>query len=122
MDARVIPSWEAPHPTSSEFPDQVPGIDAMGLNPFRWNLGAGRIASPMMNEGPTGRKAHLPSFKWPAPRRFRGQPGKSTETVAVELPTTAYKLSGSAPVVGTSSGVLAAIGNPVEVVTPEPPR
>jgi len=36
--------------------------------------------------------------------------------------TTAYKLSGSLPVVGTSTGVFAAIGKPVVVVTPLPPR
>jgi hypothetical protein len=33
----------------------------------------------------------------------------------------AHNSSGSAPVVGTSTGVLAATGNPVEAVTPEPP-
>jgi hypothetical protein len=39
----------------------------------------------------------------------------------VPVDTTAYKLNGSLPVVGTSTAVFAAIGNPVEVVTPEPP-
>jgi hypothetical protein len=41
--------------------------------------------------------------------------------VAVEDATTAYNDSGSLPVVGTVTGVLAAIGNPVVVVTPAPP-
>jgi hypothetical protein len=39
----------------------------------------------------------------------------------VPLLTTAYNVSGSLPVVGTRTGVFAAIGNPVVVVTPEPP-
>ena len=47
--------------------------------------------------------------------------GKSTETVAVLEATTAYKLNGSLPVVGTNTGVFAAIGKPVVVVTPAPP-
>jgi hypothetical protein len=38
--------------------------------------------------------------------------------VAVLEATTAYKLNGSLPVVGTNTGVFAAIGNPVVVVTP----
>jgi hypothetical protein len=38
----------------------------------------------------------------------------------VPVDTTAYKLNGSLPVVGTSTAVFAAIGNPVEVITPEP--
>jgi hypothetical protein len=42
-------------------------------------------------------------------------------TVAVLELTMAYNFSGSAPVVGTSTGVLAATGNPVEALTPEPP-
>jgi hypothetical protein len=42
-------------------------------------------------------------------------------TVAVPLETIAYKLNGSAPVVGTVTGVLAATGNPVAAVTPELP-
>jgi hypothetical protein len=41
--------------------------------------------------------------------------------VAVDEATTAYKLNGSLPVVGTNTGVFAAIGNPVVVVTPAPP-
>jgi hypothetical protein len=41
--------------------------------------------------------------------------------VAVELATTAYKLNGSLPVVGTSTGTFAANGKPVVVVTPDPP-
>lgn len=44
-----------------------------------------------------------------------------TETVEVDVLTTAYKVSGSLPVVGTNTGVFAAIGNPVVVVTPGPP-
>jgi hypothetical protein len=41
--------------------------------------------------------------------------------VAVPEDTTPYRSSFSEPVVGISTGVLAGIGNPVEVVTPEPP-
>jgi hypothetical protein len=44
-----------------------------------------------------------------------------TETVAVPEDTTAYKLSGSLPVVGTETTALAAIGKPVVVVTPASP-
>lgn len=44
-----------------------------------------------------------------------------TLTVAVPVETTAYKLNGSLPVVGTVTGVVAAIGNPVVVVTPAGP-
>jgi hypothetical protein len=41
--------------------------------------------------------------------------------VAVDDATTAYKLNGSLPVVGTRTGVVAGIGNPVVVVTPDGP-
>jgi hypothetical protein len=41
--------------------------------------------------------------------------------VAVDDATTAYKLNGSLPVVGTNTGVFAAIGKPVVVVTPAGP-
>ena len=41
--------------------------------------------------------------------------------MAVPEVTTAYKLSGSLPVVGTNTGVLAATGKPVVVVTPAGP-
>jgi hypothetical protein len=41
--------------------------------------------------------------------------------VAVPDVTTAYNDSGSEPVVGTRTGVLAAIGRPVVVVTPAQP-
>jgi hypothetical protein len=44
-----------------------------------------------------------------------------TLTVAVPVDTTAYKLNGSLPVVGTRTAVVAGIGNPVVVVTPAPP-
>ncbi|MCA2358534.1 hypothetical protein [Mycobacterium intracellulare] len=43
------------------------------------------------------------------------------ETVAVPDDVIAYTATGSAPVVGISVGVLAATGNPVAIVTPEPP-
>jgi hypothetical protein len=43
------------------------------------------------------------------------------ETVAVDEATTAYKSNGSLPVVGTNTGVFAATGKPVVVVTPGPP-
>jgi len=39
----------------------------------------------------------------------------------VPLDTTAYNHSDSLPVVGTRTEVFAAIGNPVVVVTPDPP-
>lgn len=61
-------------------------------------------------------------MKAPGAQEVFGYDGYRTETVAVELDTTAYKLSGSLPVVGSNTGEFAAIGNPVVVVTPAPPR